>query len=65
LHFRDFFLISFALELWSPVTDFEYKKVQVTLIIRCLFICGFAYLRSKKVYQNSELEEFPSLIHNF
>ena len=39
-------------------------KVQMALVIRGLFICGFAYSWSKKVYQTSGYEVFPCLFVN-
>jgi hypothetical protein len=46
-------------------TKFWEKSLQAALVIRGLFICGNAYSRSMKIYQNSEFADFPSRIRVF
>ena len=47
---------------WSLYTGLT---VQLSIVICGLFICDFAYKRSKKVYQTIRYAYFPSLIRGF
>ena len=59
-------LISFCLMRFPHFVNVKRKiQMQVTFVIRGLFICKFAYSRSKSVYQSQDKRSFPGLLGNF
>jgi len=51
-------------KLW-PVDQSHQNANTAALVIRGLFIHDFAYLRSRKIHQNSLFAVFPALIHDY